>query len=60
MTKDQERVVWVQRDEEGRLVGIYACYQDEIAVEKVPENHPDVVAYEEEQKEAMRLAFVKP
>lgn len=59
MANDHERVVWVHRNEEGRLMGIYACYQEEIEVEKIPENHPDVVAYEEEQKEAMRLAFEK-
>lgn len=56
---EEGRKVWVRRNGEGRVVGIFTLYQESIETEAVPENHPDVVAYEEEQKEAMRLVFAK-
>jgi uncharacterized protein YceH (UPF0502 family) len=46
---------YLQRDQAGKVVGHFACEQT-YATELVPDDHPDLVAWEAAREEARRQA----
>lgn len=47
---------WVQRDENGKVIGLYALRQVGYAEEQLPEDHPDVVAFSNAANEVVSVS----
>jgi hypothetical protein len=47
-------VRYIERDQDGNVVAIYACPQASIPTEEIAEDHPDLTAYYEDSAVARR------